>query len=157
MSKFGFDVMLKDFERLKVTLPPKVGNKAQLFFVRSFTRQGFPEGDSKKWQEVKRRIKGTDEYKYPKRKDLGRRTRAILVGKGSGRLRRAVGNSLKTARFDNISFSVETPYAVYHNEGVEDKNLPKRQFMGSSAELDRTVMDMLTKEMDKIMRKQQKG
>lgn len=59
-------------------LPEIIGNEGQRAFADEFKNQRW---DNNKWKEVKRRMPGTFEYKYPKRKGLSRRTNPILVGR----------------------------------------------------------------------------
>lgn len=127
MDKFNFDKIIAKLERSKREIPVKLGNDTKNYFLSSWAKQGF---GGEKWKEVQRRTPGTKAYKYAK---PAARTRAILVGKGSGRLRRDVANSLRTATWDKIQFTVQNPYAIYHNTGTE--KLPKRQFIGQTREL----------------------
>lgn len=108
-------------------LPVILANQAQNYFVASFTKQGW---DGVGWKEVKRRQEGTSEYKYPKLKGLSRRTSPILVR--TGRLRRAVSNSIKSETFQSVRLVVDLPYAAAQNDGVSGHNLPRRHFMGNS-------------------------
>lgn len=127
-NPFRLDRVKKNFEQLKIDLPKVLANEAQEFFVKTFNQQGW---EGKGWKEVKRRIEGTPEYKYPKKKGLKRRTSPILVR--TGKLRRAVGNSIRVATFSMVRLSVSTPYAIYHNEGTD--TLPKRRFMARTRKL----------------------
>lgn len=124
-NKFRFGQVKKGYEQLKIQLPIDLANQAQNFFVNSWRNQGW---DGVPWQIPKRRIEGTPEYKYPKFKGLGRRTRATLVE--SGALRRAESNSIRTAKFQLIRLVVDLPYAMRHNAGED--GMPKRQYMGDS-------------------------
>lgn len=124
-NKFGFGKIKENITRMKTELPVVLANQAENYFVDSWKRQGW---DGAGWQTPKRRIEGTSEYKYPKNKDLGRRTRATLVKTGA--LRRAVSNSIRSKTFNSIRLVVDLPYATYHNEG--DGKIPKRTFMKDS-------------------------
>lgn len=146
MSKFGFDKIIKNLEQTKRNLPVKLANETKNYFLSSWAKQGF---NGQQWQEVKRRIPGTPEYKRAKSSE---HTRAILVGKGSGNLRRDVANSLKEATFERIRFSVDNKYAKIHNEGLMGKawgkysfKMPKRQFIGQTNELTNKQMDLIRK------------
>lgn len=101
-NKFGFGRVLQNVEKLKKTLPTLLANQAQTFFVESWKKQGWDNGGVKAWQ---------------KRKDTGKKSqgRAILVK--SGKLRRAVGQSIRLKSFDKIQLVVALPYAAVHNEG----------------------------------------
>lgn len=108
MSKFGFDKALKNMERLKETLPPLLANQAQNFFVQSWRKQGWDDGGIQRWKP---------------RQDKGPKSqgRAILVK--SGKLRRAIGQSIREQSFERIKLVVALPYAFVHNEGY---NGPRR-------------------------------
>lgn len=123
-------------EAAKKTLPPVLGNQAVRFFTQSFTNQGFTDGSLTKW-------KG--------RKDDARPGRAILVK--SGNLKRAVSGSLKQATWNLIKLIVDSsaiPYARRHNEGLDD--MPKRQFMGPSKELQKQQVSKIKQVIDSIWR-----
>lgn len=126
-NKFRFGQVKHAYAQLRGQLPINLANQAQNFFVNSWRLQGW---DGEPWQTPKRRIPGTAEYKYPKFKGLGRRTRATLVETAA--LRRAVSNSVRSARFELIRLVVDLPYASAHNDGDPGRNLPKRQYMGDS-------------------------
>ena len=142
---FNFDKVRRNFERFKTDIPLVAANTAQNYFVKTFTDQGFDGGS---WKEVNRRIPGTSAYKYPKTRDLGRRTSPILVR--TGRLRRAVSNSIKTATWDRIQLIVEAPGAKALNEGDDSINLDPRPFMKQSPILDKQIQAKIVKYMDKI-------
>jgi len=50
-----------------------------------------------------------------------------------------------------VAFSSDKPYAERHNEGKDD--MPKRQFMGASEQLDKKVINKIDKTLDKIFDK----
>jgi len=142
-NKFKFDVVLQNFKRNERALITEVANNAKKYYLKSFERE---EWNGKKWKEVKRRIRGTKEYRYPKGKGTGRRSRKILIGKGT--LRRAVNNSVRSKTSSSIKFQVDLPYAAVHNEGGRMKNgkkMPKRQFMGWTPELSRQTKAIIRK------------
>jgi phage gpG-like protein len=154
MSKFNFERVKRNLDQVKKEAPPILANQAQTFFTHSFDKQGFNEGQEK-WTEVKRRQEGTSEYKYPKFKGLGRRTKAILSG--ASRLKRAVASSVRQATWDMIRLVVDVPYADIHNKGGEGKafgkyrfKMPQRKFMGDSEMLRRKQMEKLKQIVDKI-------
>jgi hypothetical protein len=137
MSKFGFDKMLRNMDQMKRDIPQQIGNMAVRHFVKSFDDQGFTDVGLVKWKEVKRRIIGTDAYKYPKKKDLDRRSRSILVGKSGGtkdgahaHLKSLVNTSVKRAVWPYIDFLISSKYANRHNEGLD--GMPRRKFIGNS-------------------------
>lgn len=128
----------------------EIANNTVKYWLKSFKRQAWL---SKSWKQVQRRTPGTAAYKYPKRKGLSRRTKPILSGKGT--LRRAVGNSVKTAGFKKIRFEIPLAYAEVHNEGLKMKNgrrMPKRQFMGYSRELNAETNAIIKKYADRALK-----
>lgn len=126
-TKFKFEALKARITKMKEVLPVQLANQAQTFFVSSWSAQGW---DGAGWKTPLRRIEGTPEWKYPKKKDLGRRTRATLVK--TGRLRRAVSNSIRSQVFgqNGIRLVVDLPYADVHNSG--EGHMPQRKFMGDS-------------------------
>ncbi len=142
---FKFSVKIKEFEKLMGgQLVNEIGTEARNFFTASFRNQGFTDSSLTKWQEVKRRIPGTPEYKYPKNKDKGRRSRRIL--NKTGRLQ----GSLQYRRLSRLRVSVYTnvPYATYINNGT--KNMPARRFLGRSQVFNRKAIGIIRTEMKRI-------
>ena len=146
-DKFKFGELQQRITKMKRDLPIKLANNSRLYFSATFKNQAW---DGRPWQEVNRRIEGTQEYKYPKKKDLGRRTRPILVGKGSTKLRRAVNNSIRVQSWPIVRLVVDLPYARRHNEGLN--GMPKRQFMGNSPILHKQHLEIIDKFMRELWR-----
>lgn len=101
-TKFGFQRILNNVDKLKRTLPVKLANETQNFFVDSWRKQGWDDGSVKAWQPRQKETK----------KSAGR---SILVK--SGKLRRAVGQSIRSKTFEKIQLVVALPYAQVHNDG----------------------------------------
>ena len=116
---------IRKYEQLKKDLPVVLGNQAVNFFQDSFRQGGFNEG-TERWPEVKRRMPGTAEWKYPKGRKLARRTRAILVQTGT--LRKDVKRGATS--FNRTVIQTSVPYASYHNSGT--RRIKRRKFMGRS-------------------------
>lgn len=143
MNEFNFGRVLTNFSQLKRTLPVKVANDAQKFFVASWQRQGWDDTGVVKWMPRKKETKRTQ-------------GKAILVG--TGKLRRAVNNSIRETTFDKVRLVIDgdtIPYAAVHNEGLRAGRgagfiMPKRQFMGDSQDLRKIQLKTITKEIDKI-------
>ena len=88
---------------------------------------------TKRVREIKRRDSRIAKITGRYNKALARDSkRAILVK--SGRLRRSIFMSVESSQ--RIKVVNPTPYGVYHNYGNPKRNLPKRQFMGKSKNLD---------------------
>lgn len=128
MSKFNFTSVLQKIDTTKRELSKQLANMTQNYFVLAWKKQGFNNED---WVQVKRRIAGTPEFKYPATKGLSRRTKPILVQ--SGELRRRVANSVVVADWDKIKLIVDLPQAAAINEGTG--KMPKRQFIGQTTQL----------------------
>lgn len=137
-NKFKLDEKLKKFEQLKKTLPMEIAVDAKNFMQDNFRKQGFDDGGVKKWKEVQRRISGTNAYKYPKFKDLGRRTRRILNKTGflQGSIR------VVMATFARIVIATNAAYAKYVND--------KRKFLGRSRSFERSVLKKVTLRINNI-------
>lgn len=145
MAHFNFARIYENAQRMKAELPKVLANQAKNYFVRSFTLQAW---DGAAWKQVKRREPGTPEYKYPKFKGLSRRTSPILVR--TGRLRRAVSDSIKIATWERILLVVEAPGAAAHNDGDASRNLAKRHFIGNSPLLDKELKEKALQYYEKI-------
>lgn len=104
-----------------------IGNEALLYFMEQFKKGQDPNG--RPWQP---------------RKD-GDNSRALLVK--SGRLRRSIRLTRVTKKSARIGSNV--PCAQYHNEGAG--RLPKRQFLGHSAELKRRVQRLIRRKIDEAL------
>jgi phage gpG-like protein len=102
LSKLKLDEALRRFQQVKQDLPAVLANDAQRFFVASFRKEGWDDGGLKAWAP----------RQYPTAKDAGRN---LMVQ--TGRLRRAVANSLRGASWGLIKFVVDVPYASVHNDG----------------------------------------
>lgn len=145
-NKFDFrrvQIRLKEAER---GLSLSLANIAKNEFLNNFRDQGF---NGQKWHEVQRRTAGTKAYAG--NKDPGKRTRAILQGKGSGRLRKDVANSVMNGRKNSeLSYTlvVDNEYASYHNEGTT--KIPQRQFVGMTLNLNRKIINKINEKFSQI-------
>jgi hypothetical protein len=141
MSLFHLDKKSKQFAEFKKTFLIKESNEIKNFFIASFRNQGFTDKSLEAWKQVKRRIEGTKEYKYPKTKGLGRRTRAINVG--TGRTRKSI--MVKSVSKNKLVVgSVGVDYAKYVNES--------RPFIGKSEVLRVKLKNKLKTQMGKILK-----
>lgn len=142
-SKFNFDRVIANMDKVKNILPKVLANETKNYFVGEFNKQ---EWNGTKWKPSKRQTN-------PKKT---RDTASTLVQ--SGTLRRAVINSLQSATFEKIYFEVkDVDYAQVHNEGLRAGRgagfqMPKRQFMGQTNKLTRIQRDTIDKTIDKIWR-----
>lgn len=128
-AKQVFKNLQAKFEQVKREAPKVLANEGQKAFLDNFKTESF---DNKKWKEVQRREPGTYAYKYPKSKDLARRSRPILIGK-TRRLRNATANSVKQANSRRIKWANYLPYSEVQNE--------KRTFMGIDNKFKKRLKD----------------
>ena len=135
-NKFNFDKVLSRFKHIDLSL--ELANTAKNEFMNNFKEQGF---NGSKWQPVKRKS-----------------TQNILQGKGSGRLRKDVANSVNTGRKNNnLSYTlvVENEYARVHNEGLKAGRgkgfiMPKRQFVGMTEKLNAKLLQKINQKVKNI-------
>lgn len=106
-------------------------------FKQSFRDEGFTDDVLERWLDI-----------TPKRKDQKRRGNGslppILTDTGD------LGNSITGSETGTgVVFSSDVVYAQRHNEGTN--GMPRRQFMGPSAQLERTIMRKWDKGIGRIL------
>ena len=122
--------ILKQIEAFKPQLDKIVdaaGVMAVNHFKKSFRDGGFTDESLETWKPRKRAERG--------------KNRAVLVK--SGRLRR----SLRSKKFGVLAVKIMTdvPYAKIHNNG--EGKMPKRQFIGYSGKLNRSIIAFIDKKI----------
>ncbi|WP_432221266.1 phage morphogenesis protein [Flavobacterium sp. TMP13] len=161
---------LSDLQKLLIRASKEIPDKAlrvigvegKKFITKNFRDQGFTDTGLEKWQERKTVDKmGIDSTRYRTNRvgrsgslnRFGSRNtdRAVLVGFNTG------GDKLKNSFKYQVSkgsnrvvFRTYKGYAKRHNEGLDD--MPKRQFIGKSAYLNRQIADKIKRELDLILR-----
>lgn len=138
MNKFNIPELITNIDKVKHDLPILLANQAKRHFVASWQEQGY-EGEH--WKEVKRRIEGTPEYKYPKYKGLSRRTNPI--GVNTGALRRDANNSIQSQTWDSVRLVSSLQYASYYNKD--------RPYMKDSPGLRAKQVALIEKTFNKAM------
>jgi len=134
-GEFKFRQNLSKLKSKKSTLPTILGNMATNFFLDSFRKQGFTDTGFSPWA---------------KRKGNTDPSRAILIGKRGGHLKKSI--QLKLATWKKIILgSTGIKYAVYHNEGIGKQ--PQREFIGDSKTLERKLNKRIQLELNKIFTK----
>jgi phage gpG-like protein len=133
-------------------LPRMVGVEAVNFFTENFQNEGFTDETFEPWKEVKRR-------ENPKRPDRANASLKILTQ--SGNLGKSIEYTAEpgqvTITSDTKGTGSELDYAAAHNEGTttagrnHNVTIPKRQFIGKSATLDKKVMEIMKEGADKIL------
>lgn len=145
---------------MKNDLPEIVAAEGLSFIKKNFRDQGFNDNGLRKWAARKTRNKrGKDlmYYRSDRRGKAGGLTRfgrrninrAILTGFGTG------GNKLRnsfraTTTAKEVKFITDKEYGEAHNEGT--KLLPKRQFIGKSAYLEKKINSKITRTLNNIFR-----
>jgi phage gpG-like protein len=142
-SKFNFDRVKANLARTKRELPIVLAKLTENHFTDSFKKGAL---DEHKWEEVQRRINGTPEYKYPKKKGLSRRTSPILVRSGS--LRTKVSRSITNATWQQVRLAVDLPYAEAQNNGTD--HIVARPFMIQTNALEKEQLKVINDQMIKI-------
>lgn len=126
------------------TLPVKVGREAKDHFQENFRKGGFVNGGLHKWKPSKRIGKGKKaESKY-----------GTLLSS-----RNHLYSSINYVPGDaEVHIQNKVPYAAVHNEGLragrgKGFQMPKRQFIGDSKELNEKVKNTIEQEIAKIINK----
>ena len=119
-----------------------IGQIALNHFTKSFRDQGFTDESLQAWKPRKR-VRG--------RNDEGR---AILVKTG------ALRRSLRKTNIGKyrVRISSNLPYSRVHNDGLragrgKGFTMPKRQFAGKSATMDRKIRNKIHRRIRKIFKK----
>ena len=131
-AKSVFKKLERKFDRVKSDATRVLANEGVKVFLSNFKTESF-EGD--KWQEVQRRQPGTSPFNYPKKRDLNRRSRPILIGK-TRKLRNATASSIRYVGKNKIVWGNYLPYAAIQNEN--------RPFMKVGRKFTRTLKMKLT-------------
>lgn len=127
---------------LERRIPLKVGNAGKSHFKANFQNGGFVDQDLKKWKPAKRigRAKGA-------KGQYG----TLLSG------RNYLYNSINyRVQPYLVTIFTKVPYAIVHNEGLragrgKGFKMPKRQFIGDSARLNREISQIIDKELRNIL------
>jgi len=150
LTKSGdFDLAgtLAKFKKKKKSMPKVIGNIALRHFKLSFRKGGFTDKTFVPWQRRFKRLSKTRVSRTVKE-------RSNLIGPGQGALLRSV--SLLKSDFDSIVLGTKgIRYAVRHNEGITDKlgrPMPKREFIGDSANLNTKVLKRIVVDLDEVFR-----
>lgn len=120
----AFKSMYRKMASVQRSLPGILANEGTKFWISNFDSEGFTDVGFQHWKPRKQFTTGGRRIKKFNKKKL-------LIK--SGRLRRAVNNSVKEKSFKQIVWRVskdEVPYAARHNEGLS--GMPRRHFMGRS-------------------------
>lgn len=133
--------LTRQTRRLKRVLPLVVANEAKNHFLEGFRRGG---------KQTDKSASGWAPRKRSDRNERRRGRRAILVRTGALRndvdIRRTTFSEIILGTIDTAN------YASVHNQGNPARNIPQREFLGPSRKLDRKIVRLVTREMDKLFR-----
>jgi phage gpG-like protein len=115
IDKRAFDVKMKQIKKVLQQFPRLAGEEAVKYFKLNFDKGGFLAGDGvvEKWKP-----RAINNAWKKKDDDPGR---ALLIGKGSGRLRDSIRVVSQTS--NKIVIGTDVPYAKVHNEGSKKRVL----------------------------------
>lgn len=136
--KIDFERHTKDMKKMFKRLPHVVGSIAVEHSMKSFANESF-KGSRKSW---------------PKRKGNKDPGRKLLIGKGSGDLRRSINYEV---RGSTAYIGTDVVYAQVHNEGGragrgKGFQMQERKFMGNSPEIDKEIGKHLDKVFNEIFK-----
>lgn len=171
MARIVLTDLGKQLIEFRRKFPKIAGKEAEIFFKERFVRKNWLDQVAQPW---KRNATPPDWVPKQWRKRGG----SILVGKGSGRLKRSI-RTLRTTK-NSVTVGTDVPYAQIHNEGgtihqtlnikphtrkrqgrahsvkahtrKRTIKIPKRQFIGKSAMLEHRITRVLQVELFKILR-----
>lgn len=126
MSKFGFGALGKQIQQRMEASIPGCLDIAQQKFEEAFAKQGWDGND---WEEVQRRIAGTQAYR---RGTLSDRSRPILIGR-TGTLSQTVSHPIRVFSRTWGQLRMPVPYAEYHNIGTD--RIPQRTFVDQTDDI----------------------
>ena len=129
MSKFGFDRIITELKESSEELMKELANNAKDYFINNFNEKSF---NKESWPSRK-----------PNKYDDGH----PLLEK-TGELKSAVENPEIQTTDNSYEITVDNEYGQYHNEGTE--NLPKREWMGESEELNKMQESIIIDHVNKI-------
>jgi len=131
MAKKDFNFILNKGQLPKIqrNIAVRLSEMANKHFNRSFDRGGFTDQTLIKWQPSKRERDGRGK---------------TLIDRGD--LRRSIRPVQQNYRQSRIIS--DRPYSARHNDGLA--GMPQRQFMGTSAVLNKVSCKIIIEELNKI-------
>lgn len=124
-------------------LPIKAGAIAKKHFRENFEKGGFVDNGLQEWKPAKRLS-----LKYGDKKN-----KTLMSSR-----KHLYSNTLDIPQRGSVKIENRTPYAAAHNEGTttagKNRNvtIPRRQFIGDSAELTEKIKEVIKKEVYKILK-----
>lgn len=157
----GYVQRLNRMQKLYRTFPNAAGIEAVNFSKKRFIRKNWVDKTTEPWKKRKKKAPGS-----------------LMVGKGSGRLKRSI-RKIKVTR-NSVTIGTDVPYAQIHNEGGTIKatanvrahtrtrkgrksrvrkhtrkmntKIPQRQFIGESALLMHRIERLMQVEMMRALK-----
>ena len=126
---FAFNRKKRLLPKVKRNITVRLSEMANKHFNRSFDRGGFTDSTLVKWMPSERARAGQGK---------------TLIDRGD--LRRSIRTVKQTFRQSRIIS--DRPYSARHNVGLA--GMPKRQFMGQSAVLNKVSKKIIIEELNKI-------
>lgn len=146
-----------EFRELFAKYAPTIAGKTAVsYFKKNFQNEAWGRIS---WKEVQRRTAGTNANKYAAKHHPARTTRKILTG-DTGDLARSI--EIKSVSNGQVviwtapnAFGSKEPYGRVHNEGLRAGRgsgftMPKRQFMGTSDELNELIISEINRKLNQI-------
>lgn len=134
---FNFKRKIAKFKAANKTLPVAIGAMAKSHYLESFRKEGFTDQVFSPWA-------GRSTKNRSDRRNKARR--GLLVDKGH--LRRSI--RVVRATWSRVEVgSTGIKYAKYHNKG---EGQPKRQFVGSSATLNRKIGKRIRRDIKNVLK-----
>jgi len=138
-KRFNIPKKIQQLQRTKATLPRVIGNMAKNHFLESWRNEAFSDTSTGSNPWAARKTATKQDRRTGKRRNL-------LVQ--SGALRRSVRVGSATWSAIRVG-SYGIPYAQRHNRGLD--GMPQRQFIGSSAMLNKKIRARLANEIKRII------
>ena len=125
-------------------LPIKIGATAKAHFQENFEKGGFVNNGLQKWKPAKRITLG--------KKGAGSNYKTLFSARNN-----LFSSTSYTPGNAQVTIQNKTPYAAVHNEGMKAGRgkgfiMPKRQFIGKSAELEKKATTIIENELRTILK-----
>lgn len=141
-DKCHFGKMIAALHAAKADLPNNLGQVGQTYFQRNFNKS---QWDGEAW-EPRKTGRTNKKGKFVKYKE---NTKHLLVK--TGKLRQSLQDSYRKSEsnYKQVVWGTDITYAKYQNDGTE--HIPKRQFLGSSKELNDKFLKTIKRTFDKVV------
>jgi len=143
MSKFGFDKILKNWDKTKEEIAKELLVVTKEYFVKNFKSQNTKDTMNEAWSPL------SEQYKKQKSK-AGYGNKPTL--QRTGKLLSALMNSIKTgsSKWSDCKLVVSNEYGIFHNKGTN--KMPRRTFVLHTTLLEKVQIDSIYKQLNKIFK-----